>query len=211
MTTPTAVARAVARDAEQRARAALDDVLAAHTTLRAADTALATAVQAQAAAGPALARPSPPPWTPASPPTTSPTSASPPRPRAPFDAAPTHPDPEPRTPRHQQRTPNEPTGGHQRHRGRSPVLAVVATTAHAAAASNPDPAWPDQDAATGHDSAPYLDHHGHPARPVHGDRPGHPWPPAPPMTTPARLWAHRGGCHLRCWPTWSTGAGEPTR
>ena len=50
MTTPTAVARAVARDAEQRARAALDDVLAAHTALRAVSgSALAVAMLAIAA------------------------------------------------------------------------------------------------------------------------------------------------------------------
>ena len=56
MTSPTAVARSVARDAERRARAALDDVLAAHTALQDADTALAAATQAKANAGPALAR-----------------------------------------------------------------------------------------------------------------------------------------------------------
>lgn len=56
MTSPTAVARSVARDAERRARAALDDVLAAHTALHDADTALAAATQAKANAGPALAR-----------------------------------------------------------------------------------------------------------------------------------------------------------
>jgi hypothetical protein len=46
----------VARDAERRARAALDDVLAAHTALHDADTALAAATQAKSNAGPALAR-----------------------------------------------------------------------------------------------------------------------------------------------------------
>jgi hypothetical protein len=46
----------VARDAERRARAALDDVLAAHTALHDADIALAAAAQAKADAGPALAR-----------------------------------------------------------------------------------------------------------------------------------------------------------
>jgi len=56
VTSPTAVARSVARDAERRARAALDDVLAAHTALQDADTALAAAAQAKADAGPALAR-----------------------------------------------------------------------------------------------------------------------------------------------------------
>ena len=56
MTSPTAVARSVARDAERRARAALDDVLAAHTALHDADTALTAAAQAKANAGPALAR-----------------------------------------------------------------------------------------------------------------------------------------------------------
>ena len=56
MTTPTAVARAVARTAERRARAALDDVLAAHTALSDAETALAAASAAKAAAGPVLAR-----------------------------------------------------------------------------------------------------------------------------------------------------------
>ena len=56
VTSPTAVARSVARDAERRARAALDDVLAAHTALHDADTALAAATQAKADAGPALAR-----------------------------------------------------------------------------------------------------------------------------------------------------------
>lgn len=56
MTTPTAVARSVGRDAETRARAALDDVLAAHTALHDADTALAAATRAKANAGPALAR-----------------------------------------------------------------------------------------------------------------------------------------------------------
>ena len=168
MTTPTAVARAVARDAEQRARAALDDVLAAHTTLRAADTALATAVDAQAAAGPALAK--------AISAAldvgittdhltelgiTAPTARTLRR-RRPR----TRNDPEQRTPNDtEQRTPNEHRpGGHQATprevtRGsrwwpppctpRRPVTA--------------DPSWPDQDAATGHDSAPSLDDHGHPA------------------------------------------------
>ena len=56
MTSPTAVARSVARDAERRARTALDDVLAAHTALQDADTALTAATQAKANAGPALAR-----------------------------------------------------------------------------------------------------------------------------------------------------------
>ena len=56
MTSPTAVARSVARDAERRARTALDDVLAAHTALHDADTALTAATQAKADAGPALAR-----------------------------------------------------------------------------------------------------------------------------------------------------------
>ncbi len=56
MTTPTAVARAVARTAERRARAALDDVLAAHTALSDAETAVAAASAAKAAAGPVLAR-----------------------------------------------------------------------------------------------------------------------------------------------------------
>ena len=56
MTSPTTVARSVARVAERRARAALDDVLAAHTALHDADTALAAATQAKADAGPALAR-----------------------------------------------------------------------------------------------------------------------------------------------------------
>ena len=56
MTSPTAVARSVARDAERRARTALDDVLAAHTALHDADTALAAATRAKANAGPALAR-----------------------------------------------------------------------------------------------------------------------------------------------------------
>ena len=167
MTTPTAVARAVARDAELRARAALDDVLAAHTTLRAADTALATAVDAQAAAGPALAK--------AISAAldvgittdhlnelgiTAPTARTLRR-RRPR----TRNDPEQRTPNDTEqrtpndtdrRTPNDTAGGH-------PWLAVVATTVHPAAASNRDPSWPDQDAATGHDSAPSLDDHGHPA------------------------------------------------
>ena len=56
MTSPTAVARSVARDAERRARTALDDVLAAHTALHDADTALTAATRAKANAGPALAR-----------------------------------------------------------------------------------------------------------------------------------------------------------
>ncbi len=56
MTSPTTVARAVARDAERRARQALDTVVAAHTALRDADTALAAAQQARAEAGPGLAR-----------------------------------------------------------------------------------------------------------------------------------------------------------
>jgi hypothetical protein len=56
VTTPTAVARAVARDAEARAKAALEEVLAAHARLTAAEEAIAAATTARAAAGPALAR-----------------------------------------------------------------------------------------------------------------------------------------------------------
>ena len=56
MTNPTTVARSVAKDAERRARAALDDALTAHTSLNNADVALATAARAKANAGPALAR-----------------------------------------------------------------------------------------------------------------------------------------------------------
>jgi hypothetical protein len=56
VTTPTAVARSVGRDAETRARAALDDVLAAHTALRDAETALADATLARDTAAPQLAR-----------------------------------------------------------------------------------------------------------------------------------------------------------
>ena len=46
----------MARTAERRARAALDDVLAAHTALSDAETAVAAAGAAKAAAGPVLAR-----------------------------------------------------------------------------------------------------------------------------------------------------------
>ena len=56
VTTPTTVARAVARDAERRARTALDGVLAAHDALRNADADLAAATQAKAVAEPVLAR-----------------------------------------------------------------------------------------------------------------------------------------------------------
>ena len=56
MTTLTAVARAVARDAETRARAALDDVVAAHTKLVDADRLIADATAVKAATAPALAR-----------------------------------------------------------------------------------------------------------------------------------------------------------
>jgi hypothetical protein len=159
MTTPTAVARAVARDAEQRARAALDDVLVAHTALRAADTALATAVQAQATAGPALAR-----ALSAARDAgittehladlgiTAPTSRTLRR-RRPR----TRNDTNERTPPDtDQRTPDEPGDGH-------PVLTVVATPAHAEADTSADPAWPHPAADPGHESIPDPDHHGHAA------------------------------------------------
>lgn len=56
MTTPSAVAKAIARDAEARARTALGDVTAAHAELRNAEAAITAARDRHAAAGPALAR-----------------------------------------------------------------------------------------------------------------------------------------------------------
>ena len=56
MKNATAVVRAVARDAEARAKTVLTDVLAAHTSLREAEAAITAAATAKAAAHPALAR-----------------------------------------------------------------------------------------------------------------------------------------------------------
>ena len=52
----TAVAKAVARHAEQRARAALDNVTSAYAEVVAADAAVAESRDRRAAAGPALSR-----------------------------------------------------------------------------------------------------------------------------------------------------------
>ena len=159
MTSPTTVARSVARDAERRARAALEDVLAAHTALRDADTALATATQAQADAGPALVR------------AiavardvgittehlaelgiTAPTSRTLRRRRQ----RPC-PDTATRTPDDTRgRTPDDTGGGH-------PVLAVVSPTAHCEADTNAANVWAPRAADPGHDGAPDSDHHDHAA------------------------------------------------
>jgi hypothetical protein len=56
LSSTTALAKAVARHAEQRAKAALNDVTTAHAELVAADAAVAESRDRRAAAGPALSR-----------------------------------------------------------------------------------------------------------------------------------------------------------
>ena len=56
LSSTTSVAKAVARHAEQRAKAALNDVTTAHAELVAADAAVAESRDRRAAAGPALSR-----------------------------------------------------------------------------------------------------------------------------------------------------------
>jgi hypothetical protein len=131
----------VARDAERRARAALDDVLAAHTALHDADTALAAATRAKANAGPALARAV------AAARDVGITEAHLAELGITAPSARTLRRRRPRTtPTHPVRPADTPASGH-------PVLGVVATEPSPEAATNDTQPWPHPDTGGGHPDA----------------------------------------------------------